>query len=300
MPRHPVVGISAKHPKPDLSDLAAILDDCQSLGVDTIELPTYDMDLVVGGKVDKPQMAVFKKSLAGRSVGWTVHGPLSINLMDDAFRIPRHFEVLKASVEVAAQIGATNYVLHTGHRAIGLADGIDDAYARQREWLTKAGDLAKAHGIAICVENLFDWTWGKLHTAPASHLARELITVGHSHISATVDFGHAYLETGWRGGRFIDEVQPLTAIAKHLHMHDNFGRADDIYMYADGERVAYGHGDLHLPVGWSDLPWAEVMRTCKFVDGVVFNIELNHRHWHVAKECVAAVRELAASAKLGA
>ena len=293
------VGISARIAMPDLSDFAAILDDIESLGVESIELPAYDMDLVVGGRICKPQLAVVKAATTGRKVDWTVHGPLSINFMDEAYRLPRHFDVLTASVEAAAELGAAVYVLHTGHVPCQDASGIEAAYARQRDWFAKAGSLAKAHGLTICVENLFDWTWGKLHTAPASRLARELAAVGHPHIRATVDFSHAYLETGCRGGTFLDEIKPLTAMAGHLHIHDSFGRADDIYMYTDGERLAHGHGDLHLPVGWGDLPWADVMAHCRFAEGTVFNIELNPRFWHTAKACVAAVREIAVMAKLG-
>ncbi len=299
MSKSPKAGISARIARPDLSDFSAILDDIETLGVESIELPAYDMDLVVGGRICKPQLAVVKAAIAGRKVGWTVHGPLSINFMDEAFRGPRHFEVLTASVEAAAELGAAVYVLHTGHVSVQAAEGIEDAYARQRDWLAKAGSLAKAHGLTICVENLFDWTWGKLHTATASRLARELAAVAHPHIRATVDFSHAYLETGYRGGNFLDEIQPLTAIARHLHIHDSFGRADDIYMYTDGERLAHGHGDLHLPLGWGDLPWTDVMAHCRFAEGTVFNIELNPRFWHTAKACVAAVRELAARAEMG-
>ncbi len=45
-------------------------------------------------------------------------------------------------------------------------------------------------------------------------------------------------------------------------------------MFTDGERLAYGHGDLHLPVGWGDIPWDALMAECTFPEGVLFNIEL--------------------------
>ena len=70
-------------------------------------------------------------------------------------------------------------------------------------------------------------------------------------------------------------------------------------MYSDSERVAYGHGDLHLPVGWGDIPWDNILETCIFPSGVVFNIELNPRFWHLARECVEATRVLAGKARVG-
>ena len=300
MPLKSRVGISALAGKPDLSGFAAHLAEIEALGVDTIELPTFDQDLVVGGRIRRDQLAALKRACAGRKVGYTVHGPLAINFMDDPFRLPRHFEVLEASLEVAAELGASNYVLHTGFRPMGLSQGIEDAYRRQREWLSAAGEVAKSRKLMICVENLFDETWGKVHTGSASRLAAEIAAVNHPNVGATVDFSHAYLETGFRGGNLVEEVAKLAPLAPHLHIHDSFGRPDDIYMYTTGERLAYGHGDLHLPVGWGDLPWDEIMAKCRFKDGVVFNIELDARYWHLAKEVVDVTRAMAERAvKLG-
>src|SRR5690554_4108956 len=49
-------GISAHKRANDLSDFAEELDMIEALGVEAIELPTYDMDIVVGGKIRQPQM----------------------------------------------------------------------------------------------------------------------------------------------------------------------------------------------------------------------------------------------------
>ena len=81
-------GISAHKRKDDLSDLAEELDMIEALGVESIELPTYDMDIVVGGKVRQPQLEALKRACAGRSVGYSVHGPLAINFMDERFPRP--------------------------------------------------------------------------------------------------------------------------------------------------------------------------------------------------------------------
>lgn len=130
-------GISAHKRENDLSDFAAELDMIEALGVDSIELPTYDMDLVVGGRIRRPQLEALKRACAGRSVGYSVHGPLGINFMDEDYRLPRHFEVLEASLEVAAEIGAENYVLHAGVIRTQQAPGIEAAYERQRTWLSR-------------------------------------------------------------------------------------------------------------------------------------------------------------------
>jgi sugar phosphate isomerase/epimerase len=294
------VGISALNGKPDLSDLSAHLDAVEALGVDTIELPTFDMDLIIGGRIYAPNLATLQAACAGRAVDWSVHGPLGINFMDQPHRLERHFEVLTAAVEIAALIGARHYVLHTGHMPVGAAAGIDIAYARQREMLHRAGDMARSHNVTLCVENLFADTQGQPHTASASRLAGEIAAIDHPHVRATVDFSHAFLECGWRGGDVVAEVTPLAALAPHLHIHDSFGRPDDIWMYAPGEKLAFGHGDLHLPVGWGALPWPAILDACTFPQDVIFNIELNPRYWHKAAETVEATRALASRARLAA
>lgn len=291
-------GISAHKCANDLSDFAAELDMIEALGVQSIELPTYDMDIVVGGRIRQPQLAALRRACSGRNTGFTVHGPLAINFMDEAWRLPRHFEVLEASLDVAAEVDATNYVLHAGVTRMQQAQGIESAYQRQREWLSRAGALAAARGLTICVETLFTDD-GTQHTPAPLRLADELAAVNHPAVRATIDFSHSYLRLDYEGRRddFVAEVAALAPFAMHLHVHDSFGRQDDIWMFTEGERLAFGHGDLHLPVGWGDIPWTELMTECRFPTGVVFNIELKDRYWYAAQDCIAATMAMAAQAR---
>jgi sugar phosphate isomerase/epimerase len=294
----PRVGISALEGSADLEDFGPMLDEVERLGVDTIELPTYDQDVVVGGRIRRPQLDLLKRLCAGRNVTYTVHGPLAINFMDEPFRLSRHFEVLKASVEAAAELDAVHYVMHAGNCAMTQHEGLESAYARQREWLHRAGDLGREHGLLICVESLFVSDAARDHTAGPRRLARELAAVAHPHVRATLDFSHSYINLTYTGGDLVEECASLAPFSNHLHVHDSFGRIDDIWMYTVGERVAYGHGDLHMPVGWGDIPWDRLMQACVFPPGVVFNIELPRRFWPSAAECVAATRALAAKARV--
>ena len=90
-----------------------------------------------------------KAACAGRPFHYTVHGPLAINFFDEAFRLPRHFDVLKASMEVSAELGAIHYVIHAGMMPVKQVPAIEDAYRRQREWLARAGELADALGLHV-------------------------------------------------------------------------------------------------------------------------------------------------------
>jgi sugar phosphate isomerase/epimerase len=100
--------------------LADELDMIEALGVETIELPTYDMDIIVGG----------------------------------------------------------------------------------RQWLSRAGDLARQHGLYLCVETLFGGYVGMTHAASPSRLATELSLISHPHVVATLDFSHSYLQPFLSEARF--------------------------------------------------------------------------------------------------
>ncbi|WP_198174356.1 sugar phosphate isomerase/epimerase family protein [Mesorhizobium xinjiangense] len=290
-------GISAQLDKMDLTDFAGILDNIESLGAETIEIPLYDMDIVVGGRIRPERLKLMKDACLGRDVTYTVHGPLATNFMDQPFRLERHMDVLKASLDASAEIGAVHYVMHTGLIPMQLAEGIEAAYGRQREMLASAGDYARERNIVLCVENLFGGYEGKVHTATPSRLARELGAIDHSHVLATLDFSHAYLHCNFLGIDYLSEIEQLSPYAKHLHMHDSFGRQDDVWMFTDGERTAYGHGDLHLPVGWGNIPWTDVFERCLFPEKSVFNIELKKRYWYKARSVIETSKTYAANVR---
>lgn len=167
-------GISAHKKLDDLSDFADELDMIEELGVEAVELPTYDTDIVIGGRIRRPQVEALKRACADRNVAYSVHGPLAINFMDESYRLPRHMEVLKASLEVAAEVGAVNYVMHSGLMPAQQSAVLEAAYERQREWLARAGDIARELDIYLCVETLFAGYDGARHTASPSKLAAEL------------------------------------------------------------------------------------------------------------------------------
>jgi sugar phosphate isomerase/epimerase len=262
-------GISAHKRANDLSDFGAELDMIEALGVESIELPTYDMDLVVGGKIRQPQLARLKAACAGRSVAFSVHGPLAINFMDEAWRLPRHMEVLEASLEIAAELGAENYVIHSGLAPTQQGAGIEAAYARQREWLARGGDLARQHGLILCVETPFAGYKSEGHSSSPSRLAgrarsdRSPQRARHARLQPCLH----KLDFDGRRDDLVEEVKALAPWSKHLHMHDSFGRQDDIRMYTEGDRMTYGHGDLHLPVGWGAIPWDRIHRGVRIARG---------------------------------
>jgi sugar phosphate isomerase/epimerase len=277
---------------PNFEQLRRNLDEAAALGVAFVELPVFAMDLIAGSRVLPTQVKRLKEAITGRGVGFTAHGPIAINLMQAPEVIPRHLAVAKATVELAAEIGAVHLVLHTGYMPAQNEVAIEASYAAQREAFAALGEIAAQHSIIVAAENIFV-SDANMHTALPSRLAREVEAIGHPNVRACLDFSHAAITCTARGADYLGEAAALARVARHLHLHDSFGDPLQLRTYARSERVAFGLGDLHLPLGWGNLPWADMMARFVFEPDVIFNLELPLPYWFALNDSVRAMRHMA-------
>ncbi len=267
------------------------LDEAVKLGIEFVELPIFAMDLIAGGRVLQGQLRRLKDAIAGRGLGFTAHGPIAINFMNEPGNVPRHLAVAKATIEVAAEIGAVHVILHTGHMPGHDEAAIETAYEVQRNALSTLGEIAAAHALILAVENIFVHEAAS-HTALPSRLAREIEAIGHPNVRACLDFSHGAITCKARGADFMEEAKALARVAKHLHLHDSFGDPHQLRTSLRSERLAYGLGDLHLPIGWGNLPWQEMMAEFTFEPDVIFNLELPIPYWFALSDNVQAMQEM--------
>jgi sugar phosphate isomerase/epimerase len=275
----------------EFEQLRRNLDEAAALGVEFVEIPLFAMTLVAGARVLPAQLRRLKEAVAGRGLGYTVHGPIAANFMQEPERVARHMAVAKATIEVSAEIGAAHLILHTGHTREPSEAANEAAFARQREALAALGGIAAAHSMIIAVENIFVSEAGA-YTALPSRLAREIETIGHPNVRACLDFSHGAILCKARGADFLEEAKALARVARHLHIHDSFGDPAQLRTFARSERAAYGLGDLHLPIGWGNLPWHEMMAGFVFEPNVIFNLELPPHYWFALQDNVRAMREM--------
>lgn len=284
------IGYSLRSTSPEFADLPALLDEAEGLGVDFVELPVFCWTLVVDGRVLTDRLDRLVRATRDRPFGYTVHGPLAINLMSPRARLPRHAAALDAAIEVAGALGALNLVLHTG--CVRTDDDIEVAYSRQREALSRAGDRAAAADLTLCVENIFRFEPMR-ETALPSRLAAELDAVDHPHVRATLDVSHAFLRATEARVDFMNEISALAPFARHVHVHDSFGRPVESWAIDEAERLALGEGDLHLPLGWGGIDWDQVAARCRLAPGAVVNLELNGRYRAELPGQISVLRQLA-------
>lgn len=291
------IGYSIRATSPDFDDIVEKLDEAEETGVEFVELPIFAWTLMVDGKILPERLDRLVTATRDRPFGYTVHGPLAVNLMSPVARLARHEAVLEAAITISGALGAANLVVHSG--CVRGEDDIEVAYSRQRDALARAGDKAAAADVVLCVENIFRFEPMR-ETALPSRLAAELDAVDHPHVRATLDVSHAFLRCTDARANFMAEIAALAPFARHVHVHDSFGRPLESWALDEGERAALGEGDLHLPLGWGGIDWDEVARRCRLGAGTVVNLELHRRYWSELKGQIPVLRSLAEKFAVGA
>ena len=84
--RHIRTGMAVPDSASDVSKFAAKLDRMERLGVDTVELPFYSLDLLVGLRRDAPRCRRLLEACKDRPFEFTAHLPLSINFFAEGPR----------------------------------------------------------------------------------------------------------------------------------------------------------------------------------------------------------------------
>lgn len=293
------LGLTMEIRDPEMRDLGPWLDEAEALGLDFAELPLPELPIIRGARIIPSRLAELRALCAARRLAFSVHGHLGINLMEEPFRIGLHLDLLKANIEVTAELGARHLVIHTGFLPAAQAAAVEDAHARQRGHLAAMGDLARQHGVTLCVENIFEFD-GKRITALPGRLARELAAVGHPNVAATFDLSHGWLHCHQLGADFLAEAAALAPFARHLHLHDSFGRPADFWAYTAAEALAFGIGDLHLPMGWGSVPWDALATECRWPAGLMADLEIEPRHRAAHREAVATARDWVGRLRLSA
>jgi sugar phosphate isomerase/epimerase len=296
--RHVGYSISNNLGNFSLKWLSAALNEAIGLGVGFLELPLYALDVIGNGRILPSRLRMLKAMTCAHPLRYTVHGSGNINFFRDTLPLPLMKDVFKASLEVTAELGAINYVVHTGITEGAPADNeVETLYARQREALAEAGEIAADLGVTIVVENVHPGTPGR-YTALPSRLAQEIALIGNPSVRACLDFSHAVINANQRGVDFMAEIDALAPFARQCHVHDSFGNLTHLDTVHRADRLAFGEGDLHLPPGFGSVPWDAIMERCAFPEASVFILELAPHYWSRLPEALTSVREIAAKARM--
>ena len=293
------VGITIGTGTSDFQIVKKHLDLAETQDLEFVELSIFDWNIISGRKIIQSELKKLQSICNGRKLKFTVHGELSVNFFD-LDNIEYHKEILKRNIEISSAIGALHLVTHFGSTTENIFSNQNkyrDLLKTQREIYGEIGEYAKSHNIIVTVENLFSFY--KNHYAPLpSSVAEEINIINHPNIKGTLDFSHAYLNCNHRQANFMDEIKKMSPISKHLHVHDSFGILNNLWTYNDSEQLSYGIGDLHLPIGWGDIPFDDIFDKLYFPTGLILNLEIQERFIDYFIETIEKARLLLNNAKV--
>lgn len=285
-------GFSTIGRAPDLTDLDRALGRIEDSGATHCELALCGAHVIAGGRVIPEMRRRLETITARRKLRYTAHGALTVNFMDEA-HLDLHLAVCRGMLELTAAVGASVMVHHPGVAPAAPAREIERLHGVERDALRAMGDHAAGLGTRLAVETLFVERDDR-YTAHPVRLAAELRAVDHPHVVGTLDVSHTRIMAARCGTAFEEAVRAFAPLAGHCHLHDSFGRPTTIDLfYHWPERVAFGMGDLHLPLGWGDIPFDTLLPGLPVLPGTVLNVELPDRHWAEMDGCAAAARRLA-------
>jgi len=290
---NPIAGIGFSTAQAsDLGGLDDHLTQIAGLGASHAELSLFGMDIIAGGRVLGRRLDRLVRICRNHDLHFTVHGPLSANLMS-ATDLEHYEAAVAAALQVAGAVGASVLVHHPGIVPMAPAEVLDRQHAQERDALKRLGDVAAHHGVKIAVETLPLFEPAS-YTARPSRLAAEIEAVDHDHVTGTLDFSHVYLHCRYLGLDLLRELEAFAAVTGHLHVHDSFGRVSLQKSYSRTEALAFGLGDLHLPLGWGDFPWQQMLPKLTFRPGTVWNFELPPPYFDEAAACMGEAERLIA------
>ena len=287
------IGFTSKCPNGDISALTNQIKMCREAGVDSLEISIFETDVICGKKINQPELKILKNTLLNQEIDYTVHGELSVNLLDQE-NFDSHKEVLKRDIEVSGEINTTHLVTHFGQTTNNVYEN-KELYAshlmKQQECYAEMGEYAKSHNVTLAIENLFPFTLN--HYAPLPReIAKQINEVNHSNVKCCLDISHAYINCNYRNAHFINEIKTMGPLSEHIHMHDSFGTIERIWTYIDAEKTSYGQGDLHLPLGWGDIPFDKIFDEVLFPENINLNFELPFRYEKYYMESIVKARQL--------
>jgi sugar phosphate isomerase/epimerase len=283
------------------------LDYYLRLGFTHVELSPHGCGVMFDGRLHSALMIDLLALLSQYRFQYTVHGPNPMNLMD-LDEVELQYRMFVSTIEFTAAIGAGVMVYHAG-RYMPEEDFLMDQgkllmpSKKEKMWnqeikiLQEMAVLAASNGVTIAVENARPY----LDASPYSYgefpgnLAAMIEAVGHPSVGVALDVGHAFLAARHYDFDFLNSVEMIAPYVRHVHLHDNFGRACASYEKKQYEMCASGRGDMHLPIGWGIIPAAEILQRLGDYQGVI-TLEMRPRYRPYFGEALENARGLLESA----
>ncbi|MDR3566347.1 MAG: sugar phosphate isomerase/epimerase [Negativicutes bacterium] len=287
----------------NLNVLRKELELYQQLGFSHVELAPHGVGVMYHGRLNAQRLHDLQLILREYPFSYTVHGPNPMNLMNDE---PGNIEwqMFVASLEFTAAIGAKIMVYHAGRywpeenfsaheRPYQTPQEKRVLWERESVALANLADVADRSDVTIAVENARPYLDAPhyCYAESLAELGRMVRTVNHERVGIALDVGHAHLAACHYRYDLRKEVGEISRYVKHIHLHDNFGKCCYSKERKQYELAATGRGDMHMPIGWGNIPAAGVLAQLADYQGIV-TLELRPRYREYYREALENAQQL--------
>ena len=199
------------------------------------------------------------RTLSVHHLGLVCHMPTFVHAADLTESIRRvSVEELLASLDTAADLGATKAVLHPPHLG-GLAPLVRDtamgyAYESLETMIGRAADL----GITLCLENMMPHAGAVYNPADFEALFNRFPAC-----KLTLDTGHAHIGAG-SSQKLLEFIRRFGDRIGHVHLSDNSGRGDEHLPLGCGRIDFHSVSEALSEAGYDDTVTLEIFTQDRF------------------------------------
>ncbi|HMF69205.1 MAG TPA: sugar phosphate isomerase/epimerase [Phyllobacterium sp.] len=262
----------------NFSVLENSLRTISDLGATAAELSLYGEELISGGRIIPSRVERLLEITRQFDLRYSVHGQIISNFMDKE-HLALQKSVVRAMLELCNRVEAGILVHHCGQAKIPALTRIGDLDQMERDALVELAEVAKGYGVRIALENIFALSDAEYRQTPAK-VGETVSAVNSPNVCGLIDFSHAYIECTRLGLDWREQIKAMAPVTGHLHVHDSFGRPYSMTkFYHPAEATALGIGDLHLPIGWGDIPWEEIFSELTFLPDTTLIMEISENRF---------------------
>lgn len=233
---------------------------------------------IANGRVIPAQLAGLKRACREGGLAYTVHAPLRINFYDtDHLELQK--DVVRSALDITAEVGATLLNVHCGFSPPEVFRTERERLLRlEVETLAELADYASSAGVTLAVENTFP----EPHTGDVPDLptlADQIHQVDSPALCGCLDVSHAALMARICDRDLLEDISAFAPVVGHLHLNDCFARERWDQLMPPSDHLAFGSGDLHLPVGWGGIDWNAVGARLPLTRPTVVILEVASHYW---------------------
>jgi len=252
-----------------LDALRKDLEQYVAIGMEAAEIPVHGLDVIKSGILDHKRLKDVQKILGEFDLEYSVHSPNPLNLMEQ-WASELHLSVFRASLEFAAAIEAKVVVYHAGRFVPEEAFPVTKDSRLSKENASRLMQIEREHLVKlseeypdtlICIENARPYLFYSpyCYAEVIDRLKEQVEEVNRPNVKINLDMGHLYMAAHFYQFDPVESVKKIRGLIAHTHIHDNFGGAVYPHEKIQTHQIPFGRGDAHMPVGWGEIPFVEIL-----------------------------------------